>query len=287
LPHWRDLQLQDLQTSLLIVSYFFVPLEFLHSLSNLLSTADSILAKSSLDARDHTITLLHELLSLSENLKPTNSERKLFQLRETLKGYPGNLAKPERSFIMEGPMELLENGTARKYHWFLFNDKLVSATPMPHQVFQFVNFYPLLNAVVESTGPIALSVQNAGPDDLFLRVSSTPEKNQWVKSIEGVVSEWKSILRNQMLDKEKRYRNIIDEMKKHIKCSDYGGIFKSYKNSFTGTDCIYFFIQKVPGCNTREEAEALGTQLLQGGYIMSCTNLTEFKEKNAFYRFSE
>jgi len=243
---------------------FAVPLQFLHSLHQILSSSSSDLSHSSSDSNAHTISLLSELLSLSENVKPSNSQKKLFQLRESLLGYPGNLAKPDRSFIMEGPMELVENGSARKYHWFLFNDKLVSATPLPNQMFQFVNFYPLLNALVESGPLLLINILNAGPFDLSLKVGSQPEKAAWIKGIQEVVSEWKEMKRNQMLDKEKRFKNIADEMKKTIKLSEYGGLFKSFKNAFSGTDCVYHFIQKVPGCNSREEAEALGNQLLNG-----------------------
>jgi hypothetical protein len=243
---------------------FGVPLEFLQSLHKILSSSSSELSHSSSDSSAHTTLLLAELLNLSKNVQPSNSQKKLFQLRESLLGYPGNLAKPDRSFIMEGPMELVENGNARKYHWFLFNDKLVSATPLPNQMFQFVNFYPLLNAVVDSGPLLLITIMNAGPFDLSLKVGSQPEKAAWIKGIQEVVTEWKEMKRNQMLDKEKRFKTIADEMKKNIKLSDYGGLFKSFKNAFSGTDCVFYCIQKVPGCNSREEAEALGNQLLNG-----------------------
>jgi hypothetical protein len=243
---------------------FGSPIQYLKLMQICLSKSQDDLSTSSSNAVERTLQLITSLLDLDSSHRSLDRERKLFQLRETLVGYPGNLTKPDRSFIREGPMELIENGKATNYYWFLFNDKLVSSTPLPQATYKFVNFYPLIHTEVASSNPNTITLTNAGPDDLLLRIHSAEEKQQWFNAINGVISTWKEMFRNQRLDKENRLRKITDEMKMNVRCSDIGGMFKSYKNCFSGTDCVYYCIDKVPGCNTREEAFVICNHLLQG-----------------------
>ena len=193
-----------------------------HQQSSSLRLSSSL--RRSLASSSHLMNILHELMHLSEN-PPSASDRKLFELRETLVGYPGNLTKYEREYIKEGHLSIEIENTPTPFYCFLFNDKLVCTTALEGKQknkFKFVNFYPLINASVELGSKNMVKIINAGPDDLPILTTSSDEQKEWFEDLNRVTTNWREQFQKQEDSKEKGLRDLVDHMKKEIPLKDQG-----------------------------------------------------------------
>eukprot|EP00211_Chloroparvula_japonica_P001154 CAMPEP_0119124218 /NCGR_PEP_ID=MMETSP1310-20130426/3908_1 /TAXON_ID=464262 /ORGANISM="Genus nov. species nov., Strain RCC2339" /LENGTH=570 /DNA_ID=CAMNT_0007114135 /DNA_START=123 /DNA_END=1835 /DNA_ORIENTATION=+ len=212
--------------------------------------------------------------------------RTLFNLRENIVGYPGNLAKFDRVYVKEGELEVqeLEAGYA-PFYFFLFNDKLVR-TLRSGERFKFIDFLPLLDASIDQHGDRKFVIQS-GLTEECLRAPNGDVMKEWIISLASVTNGWKKMQRNQALDKEKHLLNIARDLKKNIQVKDRGGVFKSYKDCFVGSDAIFYLIENSKNISSREEAEGVMNQLLRHELITSCTNEQVFKGSKSYYRFAD